>query len=921
MKINAMKSSLNRLLVLGLFGLCLLPSFSLQAKEFTVTQPVDSGLQINHQTVEILQTDYVGFAADWQWAGTEFITLAENHVRAEVPALNMHYERITETQDNQLIQHYHFVANEAHPDAMGYGLSFKLNRQSPSFQGMSAPPELLAGNAGWRWQTTDNSAITVRFSPAPERVFFESGNAGEIRALFFEAINPGNYDYTMTVSIDGEPAPDVTFTPPVSTAVDWPLNTQSWQTTAVDLSFLNDHHKPAGQHGHVKAVGEDLFFENGEPARFWGTNVSAYALFITDDPNIQQQAKRLARLGFNLVRIHHHDSQWVTPNIFDDPTHNTRTLSYLALKKLDWWIKSLRDEGIYVWLDLQVERTYTANDDIFLFQEAAKGQDFHQLKGFNYFDPDIQARMMEFNEAYLSHINPHTGLAYQDDPAIIGVTLTNENDLSHHFGHVAQADKNVPEYHKIFQQDVASAVDRLGLDPNTAWQTWTFGDAKIYLNDAEHRFNEKIIAPLDAAGLDKLIITTNTWGGMSLTGLPSLTDGDVIDVHSYGRANEVQFNPRYRGGMLSWIGAGQVTDKPLVVTEWNLEKFPVEDRHVMPSWLAAIASLQGWDAPMLYGYSQSQLNALVGGSNYDTYNDPSLMAMMPAAALLYRQQHLDVAKNHYRLQLTPEVFFGQQITPDNSATIRTLLEQSKLSIDVSQLEQLPWLDPQAPLTSGKAAPTIITDPNRDYIPADQQFVTADTGQINRNWETGVLTIDSPQSQILSGNIGQSTHQLSSTQFTIETDSAVVAVQSMTAQPIIDSSEILISKIGRSQPVDQQWDSPFVVEPITGTVSIKASAGMSLYSLNSNGDRQQLDVQYNGCSYKISLTESLKTPWLILQSDDQLISVLEEIEALEPTAARPDQPGKPVRSVRPDKSVKPDKGDDPVDPIIPVAECF
>ncbi|HSG92751.1 MAG TPA: hypothetical protein VK999_03495, partial [Methylotenera sp.] len=842
-----MGSSLNRWQVLGL---CLFTSFSLQAKEFVVTQPVDNGLRLNHQTVEILQTNYLGFGENWQWAGTQFTTVAENHVSADVPTLDLHYERITEMQENQLVQYYRFVANEAHPNAVGYGLSFKLNLQSPSFQGMSGTPELLADNAGWRWQTTDNSAITVRFSPAPKRVFFEGSNPGEIRALFFEAISPGNYDYTMTVSFDGEPPPEVSFTSPALTTTDWPVNTQSWQTTAVDLSFLNNNHKPAGQHGHVKAVGEDLFFGNGEPARFWGTNVSAYALFITDDSNIQLQAKRLAKLGFNLVRIHHHDSKWVTPNIFENPTQNTRTLNELALKKLDLWIKSLQDEGIYIWLDLQVERPYTANDGILLFQEAAKGQLFHHLKGFNYYDPDIQERMIEFNTAYLSHINSHTGLAYQDDPAIIGVTLTNENDLSHHFGNALQADKNVPEYHQIFQQDVASTVDRLGLDSTTAWQTWTFGDAKIYLNDAEHRFNEKIIAPLNEAGLEKLIITTNTWGGMSLTGLPSLTDGDVIDVHSYGRANEVEFNPRFRGGMLAWIGAGQVTDKPLVVTEWTVEKFPVEDRHVMPAWLAAIASLQGWDAPMLYGYSQSQLNALVGGSNYDTYNDPSLMAMMPAAALLFRQQHLKIAQKHYRLRLPPEVFFGEKITPDNSATIRTLLEQSKLTIDVSQLEQLPWLDPQAPLASGKTEPTIISDPHRDYIPVDQQFVIADTGQIKRNWESGVLTIDSPQSQILSGNISLITHQLSSSKFSIETESAVVAVQSMTEQPITDSSEILISKIGRSMPEDQQWNSPFVVEPIIGTISIKAPEGLNLYSLNSNGDRQQLDVEYNGCSYKI-----------------------------------------------------------------------
>ncbi|MDT8312035.1 MAG: hypothetical protein RQ732_11355, partial [Methylophaga sp.] len=301
--------------------------------------------------------------------------------------------------------------------------------------------------------------------------------------------------------------------------------------------------------------------------------------------------------------------------------------------------------------------------------------------------------------------------------------------------------------------------------------------------------------------------------------------------------------------------------------EWNLEKFPVADRHTMPSWLAAIASLQGWDGLMLYGYSQSALNSLVNGSNYSSYNDPSLMAMMPAAALLYRQQHVDIARQHYRLQLPAEVFFGEAINADNSATIRTLLEQSRLTIDVQHLNKLPWLSGQAPALANVAKvaenpPLIITDANKDYIAADQQFVAADTGQIKRNWQTGILTIDSPQSQIMSGNIGQESYQLSSSEFHIETQSAVVAIQSLNEKPISDALEILISKIGHSLPVSRP-SSAFVVEPIIGDILIKAPAGLKLYSLNSNGKRQQLDVGYQNGAYHIRLDASQQSPWLLL----------------------------------------------------------
>lgn len=857
----------NRQYFIGLIWLGLFCSFPLSANEFTLSQPTDGGLRISHQSVEIIRADYVGWQADWQWADTQLHAISDYQSSATVPALDLRYERITEVDNHQFVQHYRFAASKVHNDAIGYGLSFKLHLNSPSFQGAVRNPVLLPENTGWRWQATDKSVISVSFFPPLKRIFLEPGNPGEIRALFFEDITTGVYRYTMTLSINGVPQPSVMFSPPPATTANWPADTQSWQTSAVDLSFLNANHKPAGRHGFIEAIGEDLQFANGEPARFWGTNLQAYALFMTDDFNIQQQAKRIAKLGFNLVRIHHHDSQWVTPNIFKNPAANTLTLNELALKKLDWWIKCLKEEGIYIWLDLQVERAYTAGDGIPLFQEVAKNQPFHHLKGFNYFNVAIQQRMIEFNSHYLAHINPFTKLAYQDDPAIVGVTLTNENDVTHHFGNALQADKQVPQHHQLFLHDVATTGRRLALDPNAAWQSWTFGDAKIYLNDVEHRFNQTLITPLRKAGLKNLIVTTNSWGGMSLAGLPSLTDGDVVDVHNYGRANEVQFNPRYRGGMLAWIGAAQVTGKPLVVSEWNLEKFPVADRQIVPTWLAAIASLQGWDGMMLYGYSQSALNTSHEGSNYSSYNDPSLIAMMPAAALLYRQQHLAAAQHHYRLQLPAAVFFGQEINADTSATIRTLMEQSKLTVDVHHLSQLPWLNKLSSggfsKTKADMLPLIITDPHQDYIQADQQFVASDTGQIKRDWQNGVLTIDSPQSQIVAGNISKTDFQLSATGFAIDTSDAVVAVQSLSAQSIQNSSQILISKIGRSLPVSKPG-SAFVVEPIIGKISIQAPAGLHLYSLNANGERQQQAFEYADGVYQITLLGEQHSPWLVLQ---------------------------------------------------------
>ncbi len=65
---------------------------------------------------------------------------------------------------------------------------------------------------------------------------------------------------------------------------------------------------------------------------------------------------------------------------------------------------------------------------------------------------------------------------------------------------------------------------------------------------------------------------------MGIFGLPALTDGSIIDAHTYGRAEEFNYNPRYTPGFLTWIAGSQVTGFPLSVTEWNIEPFPALDR-------------------------------------------------------------------------------------------------------------------------------------------------------------------------------------------------------------------------------------------------------------------------------------------------------------------------------------------------------
>jgi hypothetical protein len=140
---------------------------------------------------------------------------------------------------------------------------------------------------------------------------------------------------------------------------EWQKDSFRHDVSPVDLSSLN--HKPAGKHGFLVRRGETLEFKDGTPARFWGGNLTAHAIFRPKQ-EIEAQAKRLARLGYNLVRIHHHDSTgWVSPTVINKSKSDTRQLDAQGIASLDYWIKCLADEGVYVFLDLHVGRRTSAD--------------------------------------------------------------------------------------------------------------------------------------------------------------------------------------------------------------------------------------------------------------------------------------------------------------------------------------------------------------------------------------------------------------------------------------------------------------------------------------------------------------------------------------------------------------------------------
>ena len=828
----------------------------------------DTGsLTIMHKGAPVVTAEYVAWGPNWAWTGVDLkagqADADGTPLAGTVGGLGIKVTgRAGRAAENALRFTWDLETAKDLDDVIGLCLEFRLNLDSPSLGAGREEPVLLEGNKGWRWPVGGGQAVTVSFAEPLADVYFERGNKRQIRAFFVaKKAAAGRKTVAMTVELPKGGAI-------VRSAAEryGPADTAKWFAGAMahdespaDLAFLNAADKPAGKHGFVKAKGDALVYADGTPARFWGGNLAAYALF-TDKEQIRKQARRIARLGFNLMRIHHHDSMnWVDPTVIDKKREDSQHLDAAAMDKLDWWIKCLKDEGVYVWLDLHVGRVFKQGDGIAQGFDEIQRQ-HGEAKGFCYYNPRLEQLMKAFNEQYLGHVNAYTRFAYKDDPAVMGLLVTNENDLTCHFGNLMLGDKGNPVHNAIFQESVKAFCKKTGLPPDGTGQTWEHGPSKIYLNQQEHLFNRSVLDGLARLGVQVPVATTNYWGAESLCALPALTDGGIIDAHSYGEGEALSTNPRYEANCVPWIAAAQVGGKPLAITEWNVP-YPTTDRFTAPLYLASVAALQGWDAPMIYNYSQAPMaEPPTRPDTWSTYYDPALAGLMPAAAIAFRQGHVSPARETYCLKLDRKQLYEQGVDPGRSAAIRTLVERSRLVIGLPDVAELDW-DAETAVAAGVRE---VTDPAQDFIPPGQDCVMSDTGELRRDWRKGLQTIDTPRTQAASGWLGGEAIQLKDVAFRIQTPKATAVVTSLDGAPIAGSKRLLLTVMARvvASPGNRM---PYLSEPVSGTLAIRSTVrGLRLVPLGPDGgELESVDLPLEGGAYQVVLPAARGTHWFLV----------------------------------------------------------
>ena len=214
-----------------------------------------------------------------------------------------------------------------------------------------------------------------------------------------------------------DPAPDEWFTLMVGPD---PYSADS----ITDMSHLLD--KPAGAHGFLKSTGKDFAFDDDASVRFWGIGAS-----MTETVAAQQrQARFYAKHGINMVRQHPVES--VLGSL--QKCGARRCFDAERLDRFDRWFSILKDNGIYMTWSIFYHHVVLPDEGIDpdLYNELPSSGAGKDTYGMATFIEEYQDSQWQYASLLLNHVNPYTGLAYKDDPALAIVEARNEDSIFFH---------------------------------------------------------------------------------------------------------------------------------------------------------------------------------------------------------------------------------------------------------------------------------------------------------------------------------------------------------------------------------------------------------------------------------------------------------------------------------------------------------
>lgn len=423
--------------------------------------------------------------------------------------------------------------------------------------------------------------------------------------------------------------------------------------SALDFSFLSEN-APTGRLPRVIARGRHFEFEDspGVPRRFFGVNICGDANFA-DPARAEAFVRQLRLRGYNSLRLHHHDNGLVAGSA--DGT----AINPDKLDRLDAFIAACARNGIYVTTDLFVSR---------MVPRRAIGQDRDGLIGFEEFKELVlvneaaYSNLCAFARAWMTHVNPYTGMRWADDPTVAFLAVVNEGHIG--IGGLEKLNRH-PEYAAAWRE----YAERNGLDfaeipAGKPWdKTVAMSTAMPFLAELEGRFLGRMRTFLkDELGVKALL--TDMSAGMENEAYRPVRAAlcDYVDEHwywdhpsfpvkswSYPSVAHNQNPVRARGAdAMELCSTVRVADKPFAASEYCFSG-PNPFRHVGGLVSGTQAAREDWAALWHFDWAVNEptLDRLdeTGARWFELSGDALAMAADRATMCLFLRGDIGVGED------------------------------------------------------------------------------------------------------------------------------------------------------------------------------------------------------------------------------------------------------------------------------------
>lgn len=401
---------------------------------------------------------------------------------------------------------------------------------------------------------------------------------------------------------------------------------------APDFSFLN---QPIRQDGRIVVRDGHFYTAAGKRVRFFGVNL-AFGANFPEPQDAARIARRLRRLGVNLVRLHHMDT-----NPDRDPanagstltTGPYPTLNTVALTRLRGFLDALKAEGIYINLNLHVG--YRFRPDVDKVPAMPDGQEIPiQSKPLHIFYP----RMVELQTEYTRKLIG--ALRLKSDPVLAMVEINNESSL-------------VDSWMRSGLKAVTGAY-RAELERQ--WAAFpggggpAEGDTFIrFLADRDRQYLRAMLRAVRESTDGKVPVTGTQMGFGGLLNLDSHADLDYQDNHFYidhyafphqrwdPRDWRIRDTSAVKSGFAAFLNMALAREagRPYTVSEYN-QPWPNRQAAEIDPTLAAFGAFQDWDGILHFAYSHSRgwENQVPGG--FDINSDWTKWPNIGQSAWLFR---------------------------------------------------------------------------------------------------------------------------------------------------------------------------------------------------------------------------------------------------------------------------------------------